>query len=293
MKKTQGLAGKEKAQVESKEMKELHEHIDKNLREHARQLHVHRLNRDTTGYWRCWSKAVERGFLHFLDVSNIFDRKAKGRGEPTFITTKPECRDQAKKADSTRGRESTEAAKALKQARRCEQVAFRLGLLSEEKRSQEKRLTYFQLNRDAIKGIKKNIGRLDWENELDQEIGEAGEIAADTLKIPLFRRTAEKYHEACARWNEKEERVKKEAMQKIYRGKAGGQWEICRNLGSRNAAPLTALRRPKQGEKGQPKGTIATAPREVDKIIREAYGRIYKGNTEDPEKTTAEYLKKI
>ena len=95
---------------------------------------------------------------------------------------------------------------------------------------------------------------------------------------------------AVTKWNEKEEKVKREATQKIYRGKAGGQWAICRNLGNRNAAPLTALRRPKQGAKGQPKGSIATAPKEVDNIIRDVYGKIYRGNTEDPEKTTADYL---
>ena len=35
------------------------------------------------------SKAVERGILYYLDEGKVFDRKAKGRGEPTFVKVKP------------------------------------------------------------------------------------------------------------------------------------------------------------------------------------------------------------
>ena len=37
----------------------------------------------------------------------------------------------------------------------------------------------------------------------------------------------------------------------------------------------------RKGPQGQHAGTIATSPKEVDKIIREVYGEIYKGNLGD------------
>ena len=74
------------------------------------------------------------------------------------------------------------------------------------------------------------------------------------------------------------------ATQKLYKAKAGGQWAICNNLGSRQAAPLTALKRDQAGPKGQPKGTTATSPKEVDSIIRRIYGKIYKGNSSNAER---------
>ena len=56
--------------------------------------------------------------------------------------------------------------------------------------------------------------------------------------------------------------------------------------------PLIALRRKEKGPRGQPKGGITTDPDEVDKIIREAYGNIYDGNSKQPEKLRDEYLKR-
>ena len=48
--------------------------------------------------------------------------------------------------------------------------------------------------------------------------------------------------------------------------------------------PLIALRRKAKGPMGQPKGSVTTKPDEVDSIIRAAYGKIYDGNTKEPEK---------
>ena len=40
----------------------------------------------------------------------------------------------------------------------------------------------------------------------------------------------------------------------------------------------------------EPGGSIATAPAEVDDIVRKAYGKIYKGNVTYIEKATRQYL---
>ncbi len=54
--------------------------------------------------------------------------------------------------------------------------------------------------------------------------------------------------------------------------------------------PLIALRRKEKGPRGQPKGSITTDPDEVDEIIRKAYGKIYDGNTKEPEKLRDAYM---
>ena len=80
------------------------------------------------------------------------------------------------------------------------------------------------------------------------------------MMVPLLKRSVEKYHVQAAEHKAKAEQEIREANQKLYRAKAGGQWAICKNLGQRNVAPPTALRRKRTGPRGQPKGSIATAP---------------------------------
>ena len=46
----------------------------------------------------------------------------------------------------------------------------------------------------------------------------------------------------------------------------------------------------KIGPQGQAVGTVATAPQEVDAIIRKAYGKIYKGNSSDQQATMEKYF---
>ena len=47
------------------------------------------------------------------------------------------------------------------------------------------------------------------------------------------------------------------------------------------ATPLAAVRRKVRGPRGQPPGTIATDPKEVDERIRETYGNIDAGNVKE------------
>ena len=54
--------------------------------------------------------------------------------------------------------------------------------------------------------------------------------------------------------------------------------------------PLIALRRKRKGPRGQPKGSIRTDPDEVDQIIRDAYGKIYEGNSKDQTKLMQDYF---
>ena len=56
-----------------------------------------------------------------------------------------------------------------------------------------------------------------------------------------------------------------------------------------NANPMVAVTRARKGPQGQPAGSVATSPKEVDAICREEYGKIYKGNVSDHETLVKEY----
>ena len=45
--------------------------------------------------------------------------------------------------------------------------------------------------------------------------------------------------------------------------------------------PLIAVGSSERGPQGQQIGTIAIAPRDIDAIVRKAYGAIYKSNAKD------------
>ena len=79
--------------------------------------------------------------------------------------------------------------------------------------------------------------------------------------------------------------------QKIYQAKEKGHWDLAKELGTKGASPMTAVKRPKRGPEGQAKGTVATNPKEVDAIVRDAYGRIYAGNIKDGKEMTSRYLR--
>ena len=63
-------------------------------------------------------------------------------------------------------------------------------------------------------------------------------------------------------------------------------------IGRKAAQPLTHLRRDKAGPRGEPIGTYATQPAEVDGILRRAWRAIFRGNLEDQHKAAAKFLAK-
>ena len=53
---------------------------------------------------------------------------------------------------------------------------------------------------------------------------------------------------------------------------------------------MTCVKRDREGPKGQPEGTYATDPAEVDEIIRKAWGGIFRGNCDNPHKQAALFM---
>ena len=59
-----------------------------------------------------------------------------------------------------------------------------------------------------------------------------------------------------------------------------------------NAQPLVALLRPEPGPNGEPKGSIATEPSEVDLIARTKWGRITRGNLKNEAANVRKFMQR-
>ena len=105
-----------------------------------------------------------------------------------------------------------------------------------------------------------------------------------------IKRYAGKSHEEAHKQTELAERERERCNKKRYEANGEGQWAICKDMGSSNANPFIAVTRTKRGPQGQPKGSVATSPKEIDAILRETYGKIYKGNVADHERLVQKYL---
>ena len=104
---------------------DLKESIRKECEEEKTKLQVLAQAKDTNGYWRVWSKTVERGWLRYVDESKVYNPAFVGRGKVELISKKPK---DEKKKTYLRGKEARAEITAIRQARRCEQMGFRINL---------------------------------------------------------------------------------------------------------------------------------------------------------------------
>ena len=93
-----------------------------------------------------------------------------------------------------------------------------------------------------------------------------------------IKRAIDKYHGENIKLKKKAVVEHEKARMHIYQAKDKGQWELYKQMKDDAAIPLVAVRRKKKNIGGQLAGTVAASPKEVDSIIREVYGEIYKGN---------------
>lgn len=74
---------------------------------------------------------------------------------------------------------------------------------------------------------------------------------------------------------------KADVQKKLYSHQTKGGWRMSNKLGAGGSPPLIAVARLERGPQGQAIGTIATSPKEVDDIGRNAYGQFYNVNCSD------------
>ena len=146
--------------------------------------------------------------------------------------------------------------------------------------NKEKQEEYWKLNEAAFSKILKEVDQHDDEerafaNTLEQ--GLAGK-PMNLMQVPMLKRQAAKFHLRHDALRVKAKVESEEVKQNMFRANGGGQWKLHKALSSSNSSPRLALTRTRKGPKGQPKGTITTSPKEIDGIIQEVYGEIYKGD---------------
>ena len=79
-----------------------------------------------------------------------------------------------------------------------------------------------------------------------------------------------------------------EVRAKIPELKGNGLWHLMKHMTSNvQSKPLIALKRKVKGPRGQPPNSVTTDPKQIDAIIRAAYGKICNGNVTDQDKTKA------
>ena len=132
--------------------------MDDNLEKVKTEMQIHNATKNTTALRKYWAKAVENAFLYYLDESKVYNRKIKVRGEATLIHVKPSTARKNRSEDRTLGTACIEAERSVKQARRCEQFAFRLGLIMEEKEGPDEEANLLWAQQARRKGHREACG---------------------------------------------------------------------------------------------------------------------------------------
>ena len=119
---------------------------------------------------------------------------------------------------------------------------------------------------------------------------EINKDAEDIRKISRMKLNAQRFINMFEQHKKKAIAEDERCKAKLFASKNKGQWDLCKELGSKGASPMVAATRPQRGPEGQAKGTVATNPREVDSIVRGNLGKIYAGNVKNGRKMTQEYM---
>ena len=126
-----------------------------------------------------------------------------------------------------------------------------------------------------------------------KRICEAGDDALhDPKYYAIYKNEANRHHKNYLDHNRRrqEHKAKVKAQELQEKKKNRGLKKICRAIDAKCSKPLIAARRKQVGPKGQPIGTIATSPKEVDEIVKESWSQIYRGNEEDHEAAAKKFL---
>ena len=123
-------------------------------------------SRKTKVFYELWSRHVEKGLTNSFVKHDVSMKGDKCRGSVNIFTKNVHEEWKGAPNSDAGGKKSDVAKKSideLKQARRCEQFAFRIGLSQEEKRDHGKKLTYHELNKHAAKGLVRHASAKDCE----------------------------------------------------------------------------------------------------------------------------------
>ena len=221
---TKGM-GKETGENQKAEREKLKQSIREECKLESTRLKVLALAKDVNGYWKLWSKTVERGWLKYVDEEMVHYKKATGRGKAELVRKKTQQTGGGKAPKRTylAGKEAREEVRAIRQARRCEQMAFRITLARKDSKQQNVKATCSKLDNEAIDKLRKHQGKGDGENELVDKLLNTIGRDSDIMLVPVLKNAAGKYHEQAGKHKAEAEKKERDAQQKRYAEKGGGQ----------------------------------------------------------------------
>ena len=139
---TEGMEPKEASEKRGKTIDELKQVMDRNFQRIRTKLEEAKRRSDTNKFWKEWSKAVEDAYITSLELeSKDEETTIEGRGKVMISKRIPEA--ARKKEDLIRNESSREAGRALKQARRAEQILYRSEAMKDK--DQATKETYIKL----------------------------------------------------------------------------------------------------------------------------------------------------
>ena len=160
---TEGKEPQQQRQITKEGSEKLKESIRMECEAVANDPKIHEMAKDTDKCWRLWSNTVERGWVRNVDEQKIFDTRFTGRGKVEIITKSTRDEKGRRKKRYFVGKEAREEITAVRQARRCEQMAFRIMLTKAPGEVNDKTIKYTKLNNEAIDKLKKHKGDETWE----------------------------------------------------------------------------------------------------------------------------------
>jgi hypothetical protein len=228
------------AATKKEEKAKLQECMDHEFDKRKHTLEAYRQMQDVDGMWKMISTTVEKAWLTYLDDSKTMKQNT-GRGELKIIERKPKAEEEERRSKGHRSKWHHKAVEKLRQARRCEQAAYRIGI-KDKLESKGKQQEYQNLNDAAFNAITKHIDRHDEEER--NFAGESNERFAgrgmDTMQIPMLKRQAEHIHQKHDAMRRKAVAEEEEAKQQVYRAKGGGQWKLNKAMDEKGCQPISS-----------------------------------------------------
>ena len=117
---------KEAVKARLEEVRKLKEEMDEAFSKVASLLEEARRCNDTDEFWRLWSVTTEGAYHKAAGLTENEAKKNSGRGIIKLVQKTPEVK--SREEDRIRNAWAYAARRNLRQARRCEQLAFRLQL---------------------------------------------------------------------------------------------------------------------------------------------------------------------
>ena len=141
------------------------------------------------------------------------------------------------------------AGEALRQARRCEHMAYRIEIRNKNNDA-DKVGSYKTLNEDAAKHISSKTDEgVQEEINLRDRLDANKEDLMNIMMVPILKKNDIRFHQKHDTMKVRAREESRKAREKAYSERSSGQWKVYKDMHSESGKPMIALRRTKRGKK--------------------------------------------